>query len=106
MVTSGLFREDLYYRLNVLSFTVPPLNKRGKDVLEIAEIFLKEFYGMQGKPHGVFSDKSAKLLLEYGWPGNIRQLRNVMERLSVLTSGGVIGENDIKKALQVQGTIG
>ena len=103
MVTSGLFREDLYYRLNVLSFTVPPLNKRGKDVLEIAEIFLKEFYGMQGKPHGVFSDKSAKLLLEYGWPGNIRQLRNVMERLSVLTSGGVIGENDIKKALQVQG---
>lgn len=103
MVTSGLFREDLYYRLNVLSFTVPPLNKRGKDVLEIAEMFLKEFYGMQGKPHGVFSDKSAKLLLEYGWPGNIRQLRNVMERLSVLTSGGVIGENDIKKALQVQG---
>jgi propionate catabolism operon transcriptional regulator len=102
MVAGGSFREDLYYRLNVLSFTVPPLRKRGEDILEIAEMFLKEFYGMQDKPHGVFSDKSVKMLLEYGWPGNIRQLRNVMERLSVLTSGGVIGENDVKKALQIQ----
>ena len=102
MVADGLFREDLYYRLNVLSFTVPPLNKRGEDVLEIAELFLKEFYGSQGKPGGIFSGRSAKLLLDYDWPGNIRQLRNVMERLSVMTSGGVIRVDDVKKALQVQ----
>ncbi len=103
MVASGLFREDLYYRLNVLSFTVPPLNKRGEDIIEIADIFLKEFYDIQNKPRGIFSEQSTKLLLEYDWPGNIRQLRNVMERLSVMTYGDIIGANNVKKALQVQG---
>jgi len=102
MVATGLFREDLYYRLNVLSLTVPALHKRGEDILEIAEIFLKEFYDLQSKPYSIFSDQSAKLLLEYDWPGNIRQLRNVMERLSVITSGGVIGVNEVKNALQIQ----
>ncbi len=103
MVSTGLFREDLYYRLNVLSFAVPPLKTRGKDILEIADIFLKEFYNRQNKSGGIFSDQSVKLLLEYDWPGNIRQLRNVMERLSVMTSGGVIKANDVKKALQIPG---
>ena len=104
MVATGLFREDLYYRLNVLSFTVPPLYKRGGDILDIAEMFLKEFCDIQGKPYGIFSDQSSKLLLKYDWPGNIRQLRNVIERLSVMTSGGVIGVNEVKNALQIQET--
>ena len=64
---------------------------------------MKEFYNIQNKSDGIFSDQSAKLLLEYDWPGNIRQLRNVMERLSVMTSGGVIKVNDVKKALQIPG---
>lgn len=102
MVANGMFREDLYYRLNVLSFTVPTLRKRGKDVLEIAEMFLRNFYNIQDKSYGSFSDRSARLLLEYDWPGNIRQLRNAMERLSVMTSGGIIRGDDVKKALQVQ----
>jgi len=102
MVVDGLFREDLYYRLNVLSLPVPPLTERGNDVLEIADKFLREFYDAQGKSYGIFSDKSAQLLLEYSWPGNIRQLRNVMERLSVMTAGGLLKVDDVKRAMQLQ----
>jgi propionate catabolism operon transcriptional regulator len=102
MVADGLFREDLYYRLNVLSLPIPPLTERGNDVLEIADKFLREFYDSQGKSYGIFSDKSAQLLLEYNWPGNIRQLRNVMERLSVMTAGGLLKVDDVRRAMQLQ----
>ncbi|MDB4516740.1 sigma 54-interacting transcriptional regulator, partial [Crocinitomicaceae bacterium] len=71
MVARGQFREDLYYRLNVLSLPIPTLQERGHDVLVIADKFLREFYDMQGKSYGIFSDESARLLLDYGWPGNI-----------------------------------
>jgi len=102
LVRKKLFREDLYYRLNVLSLYVPELKERDRDVLEIADKFLREFYDMQGKSYGVFSPESAQLLLACDWPGNIRQLRNVMERLSVMTAGGLIDLRDVKRALQVQ----
>lgn len=102
LVRRGLFREDLYYRINVLSLSVPDLKERDGDVLEIADKFLREFYDMQGKSYGVFSEESAQLLLACNWPGNIRQLRNVMERLSVMTAGGLIEVRDIKRALQIQ----
>lgn len=101
LVAEGLFREDLYYRLNVLSLVVPTLQDRERDVLEIADKFLREFYDMQGKSYGIFSDESAQLLLDYDWPGNIRQLRNAMERLSVMTAGGLIGVHDVRRALQI-----
>ncbi|MEE4314196.1 MAG: sigma 54-interacting transcriptional regulator [Desulfofustis sp.] len=102
MVADGQFREDLYYRLNVLSLPIPTLNQRREDILPIADHFLQEFYAAQGKPPGLFSQDSQDLLLEYAWPGNIRQLRNAMERLSVLTPGGVINAEDVRKALQLQ----
>ena len=102
MVTRGQFREDLYYRLNVLSLPIPTLQERGHDVLVIADKFLREFYDMQGKSYGIFSDESARLLLDYGWPGNIRQLRNAMERLSVMTAGGLIEAQEVTRALQLQ----
>ncbi len=102
MVANGSFREDLYYRLNVLSLPVPTLKERGNDVLEIADKFLREFYDAQGKSYGVFSDRSAQLLCAYSWPGNIRQLRNAMERLSVMTAGGLIKEHDVQRAMQLQ----
>ena len=101
LVSRQLFREDLYYRLNVLSLSVPTLKEREGDVLIIADKFLREFYDMQGKSYGVFSSESAQLLLDYDWPGNIRQLRNVMERLSVMTAGGLIGAHEVKQALQI-----
>jgi len=102
LVAKGLFREDLYYRLNVLSLPIPTLMERGDDVLEIADKFLREFYDIQGKSYGIFSAESAHLLRDYDWPGNIRQLRNVMERLSVMTAGGLIEADDIRRALQIQ----
>ena len=102
MVARGQFREDLYYRLNVLSLPIPTLQERGNDVLVIADKFLREFYDMQGKSYGIFSDESARLLLDYGWPGNIRQLRNAMERLSVMTAGGLIEAQEVTRALQLQ----
>lgn len=102
MVTRGQFREDLYYRLNVLSLPVPTLAERGNDVLEIAERFLREFYDRQGKSYGIFSEESARLLLDHDWPGNIRQLRNAMERLSVMTAGGLIEAGEVRRALQIQ----
>ena len=104
LVKRNLFREDLYYRLNVLSLSVPDLKDREGDVLEIADKFLREFYDMQGKSYGVFSPESAQLLLAHKWPGNIRQLRNVMERLSVMTAGGLIDVRDVRRALQIQET--
>ena len=102
MVARGQFREDLYYRLNVLSLPVPTLQERGHDVLVIADKFLREFYDTQGKSYGIFSDESARLLLDYDWPGNIRQLRNAMERLSVMTAGGLIEAQEVRRALQLQ----
>lgn len=101
MVRKTLFREDLYYRINVLSLSIPELKERENDVLDIADKFLREFYDMQGKSYGVFSTESAQLLLAHEWPGNIRQLRNVMERLSVMTAGGLIDVADVRRALQI-----
>ena len=101
MVTNGNFREDLFYRLNVLSLPIPTLQERDDDIISLCEHFLKNFYTMQNKPDGIFSTRSIKILLAYDWPGNIRQLRNVMERLSVMTAGGIIRSSDIEKALQV-----
>jgi transcriptional regulator with PAS, ATPase and Fis domain len=102
MVARNQFREDLYYRLNVLSLPVPTLQERGHDVIDIADKFLREFYDTQGKSYGIFSDESARVLLDYDWPGNIRQLRNAMERLSVMTAGGLIEAHDVRRALQIQ----
>jgi transcriptional regulator, propionate catabolism operon regulatory protein len=102
MVASGQFREDLYYRLNVLSLPIPTLKQRKEDILPIADHFLQEFYAVQEKPPGFFSKDSSQLLLEHSWPGNIRQLRNAMERLSVMTQGGLIDAEDVRKALQIQ----
>ncbi len=101
LVSRQLFREDLYYRLNVLSLSVPTLKEREGDVLIIADKFLREFYDMQGKSYGIFSSEASQLLLDYDWPGNIRQLRNVMERLSVMTAGGLIGAHEVRQALQI-----
>lgn len=102
MVSRGQFREDLYYRLNVLSLPVPTLRERGNDVLLIADKFLREFYDVQSKSYGIFSEDAAQLLLDYDWPGNIRQLRNAMERLSVMTAGGLIEIDEVSRALQIQ----
>lgn len=84
MVDDGLFRTDLYYRLNKFHFSLPPLRKRGKDLFELVEFFLDLFCRQQGHQSLGIDAESMRLLHNYSWPGNIRELRNVLERL-VLT---------------------
>jgi DNA-binding NtrC family response regulator len=83
-VEEGTFREDLYYRINVLEITMPPLRARGTDVLLLAQTFLEEFARRHAKPVQRISSSVAERLLSYAWPGNIRELRNCMERAVAL----------------------
>jgi DNA-binding NtrC family response regulator len=83
-IEEGTFREDLYYRINVVEITMPPLRARGADVLLLAQTFLEQFARHHGKPVQRLSSAVAERLLAYAWPGNIRELRNCMERAVAL----------------------
>ncbi|MFM7057450.1 MAG: sigma-54-dependent transcriptional regulator [Planctomycetota bacterium] len=89
-VADGKFREDLYYRLNVVSIYLPPLRERQGDIPLLMEHFLREISRRMGREVQGFSRTARKALLAYHWPGNIRQLRNVIERMLVLDSDGVL----------------
>lgn len=84
MVGEGLFREDLLYRLNVITLTLPPLRERADDIIDLAERFLARFVKDYARPARGFSDEVRSALLDYPWPGNIRELRNVIERASII----------------------
>jgi two-component system NtrC family response regulator len=86
----GEFREDLYYRLGVFEITLPPLRERLNDILELADIFLKEIGESVGRPAAGIAPDAKDQLLAYGWPGNVRELRNAIERAVILADGGVI----------------
>lgn len=85
MVSSGQFRKDLYYRLNVIPIELPPLRSRGNDILILAERFLREFAATTGKNVTGLTMPAIKKLLAYSWPGNVRELRNAIEHAVVLT---------------------
>ena len=95
MVREGKFRQDLYYRLHVVEILVPPLRKRGKDCLHLADHFLAQFNQEMGRRIEGFSDAAKKALLEYSWPGNIRELKNVVERAVVLNTKDRIETTDL-----------
>ncbi len=84
-VSEGRFREDLFYRVNVIGIHLPPLRSRGTDTLRLAEHFVKQFASAEGKEVHGFADGVSEKLLSYSWPGNIRELRNVIERAVALT---------------------
>lgn len=90
MVADGRFREDLYYRLNVFSLEIPPLRERREDLPELVQIFIHEYSVAHDHSVPRISPEVMQALFEYTWPGNIRQLRNVIERLSILQENGVI----------------
>jgi two-component system response regulator HydG len=94
-IEEGTFREDLYYRINVLELTMPPLRARGTDVLLLAQTFLEQFARQHGKPVQRISSPVAERLLAYAWPGNIRELRNSMERAVVLARFAEIIVDDL-----------
>ncbi|MFP4178620.1 MAG: sigma 54-interacting transcriptional regulator [Spirochaetaceae bacterium] len=94
-VDQGRFREDLYYRLNVLPFFAPPLRERREDIPELAEYFLKRVCREMNKRVSGFTAEAMDLLRNYKWPGNVRELENVIERAVVLTSESYIQGEDL-----------
>lgn len=89
------FREDLYYRLNVIPIILPPLRERGEDILSIANHYLSAFSSEEGVASKSFSSGAERALMTYHWPGNIRELKNIMERLSILVRDDVIEETHL-----------
>ena len=89
-VERGTFREDLFYRLQVFDIQLPPLRHRVDDIPLLAEHFLAEFAGTMGMPAMRLSDEAREALMAHGWPGNIRELRNVLESAAILSDEGII----------------
>lgn len=90
LVERQAFREDLYFRLNVIAIDVPPLRERGNDVLLLARHFAEKYARELGRPVPRFSDAVLESLLAYPWPGNVRELENIVQRLVVMTEGETI----------------
>jgi DNA-binding NtrC family response regulator len=86
-IKKGAFREDLFYRLNVVTVELPPLRERRADIPALASFFLRRYAAENGKTIETFADDALETLLEYGWPGNVRELENVVERAVVLCDG-------------------
>ena len=89
-IEQGHFREDLYYRLNVFSIELPPLRDRVEDIPVLAEHFLLSFGSRENKPGLSISKEALQLMQQYSWHGNIRELRNVIERAVILADGNKI----------------
>lgn len=96
-VEKGNFREDLYYRLNVITIQVPPLRDRKGDILLLFDYFVKKFSKEMKKTINGASDNVKELLINYKWPGNVRELKNIAERLVVFTQGDIIDERYLPK---------
>jgi DNA-binding NtrC family response regulator len=94
MVEKGEFRQDLLYRINTVEISIPPLRKRTDDILFLAEQFLFKFSAKYNKKGLKISQKSKELLLDYNWPGNIRELQHIMERAVIMAENKYIHEND------------
>ncbi len=94
-VAEGQFREDLYYRINTLTVTIPPLRDRPEDIPVLARYFLMK--QAAGTEPPVLSDEAIEALTQYSWPGNVRELRNVMERVAILRKGEEIGLEDLPR---------
>jgi two-component system nitrogen regulation response regulator NtrX len=101
-IQKGNFREDLYYRLNVIPIYVPPLREHNEDIPELVTYFVSEFCKESGKKPKRFSSDAIEALMNYNWPGNIRQLRNVIERMLIMVDHDEIVEVDVNWALGIK----
>nr|MBN2277348.1 sigma-54-dependent Fis family transcriptional regulator [candidate division Zixibacteria bacterium] len=95
LVNKGSFREDLFFRLSVITIAVPPLRERGDDIFLLINHFTRKFAEEFGKPTPRFSDETLDILKNYYWPGNVRELENVIQRLVVMTDDDVINVPDL-----------
>lgn len=94
-IKNGKFREDLYYRLNVIPIHIPPLRERKTDIPVLIEHFLKKYKSIHAKQITKIDDEALSLLMKYNWPGNVRQLESVIERTILLTDGTTITKDDL-----------
>lgn len=94
-IRDGKLREDLYYRLNTFTFTIPPLRERMDDIPALAELFLRRFEQRMAKPQLTILPETYEILLNYSWPGNVRELQNVIERAVVLARNGQITPSNL-----------
>jgi two-component system, NtrC family, response regulator AlgB len=94
-VKAGRFREDLLFRLNVIALTVPPLRDRREDVLPLAQHYLRFCESRQGRQHLAFSQRCVDAIVAYAWPGNLRELRNAVERAVILSPSSVLDAQDL-----------
>jgi DNA-binding NtrC family response regulator len=102
-IEAGLFREDLYYRLNVVTLEIPPLRERRSDIPELAAFFLSRYAQENGKRIDGFSDEALRALGGYGWPGNVRELENAIERAVVLCDAPRIEARHLPAAIHASG---
>src|SRR5207253_5748999 len=92
-IAAGRFREDLFYRLNVIPFFVPPLRERREDIPILARYFMRIFCAEHGRGPKEFSAEALDILVDYSWPGNVRELRNEIERLVIMVQDEEIQGN-------------
>jgi transcriptional regulator with PAS, ATPase and Fis domain len=103
LMEKGLFREDLYYRLNVISVRLPPLRERPEDIILLSASFLEEFKNKYSKEIEGFSREVRDFFLRYSWPGNVRELRNLVESMVILTRKRVITNELLPDPLKEKG---
>lgn len=100
MINDGLFREDLYYRINVVSLEIPPLRMRKEDIPELMHLFIQEFCLQQNRDMVQIAPEVMTILLNYPWPGNIRELRNVVERMVILAEDNMILQDHLPPSIK------
>ncbi len=100
LVKQGIFREDLYFRLNVITIAVPPLRERGDDILLLIGEFANKFAKESARPVPRFSDRALQALRDHYWPGNVRELENVIQRLVVMTDGDLVEVPDLPSLMR------
>ena len=100
LVKKGVFREDLFFRINVITIEIPPLRKRGDDIFLLIQYFTTKFAEELGKPIPGFSDNALQVLKNYHWPGNVRELENVIQRLVIMTDGDLIEVPDLPSLMR------
>jgi len=104
LVDQGSFREDLYFRLNVVKIEMPPLRSRREDIVLLAQSFLQEFAKENDRPVKPLTDAAMELLLAYSWPGNVRELRTAIEHGVVMSNDGVIDARHLPQFLLFERT--
>lgn len=104
-IKKGNFREDLFYRLYVIPINIPPLRERREDISLLVSHFLDKFNKKNGLELEGFTDESTEIILSYSWPGNIRELRNMLERLVILKRKGLISPQDLPENMRMQNNV-